>query len=120
MEHVSAKSSADLKPQGIKAPLGLLPLRGLAGIAAAMEFGSKKYLPFNWQDTYPDESEYAIRQTYGGAALRHILAWTDPSEDDIDPESGVHHLFHAGACVLIAIWRLGLGYAKPNDPKSEH
>jgi len=105
----------DLKPRGGKPPLGLLPFRGLAGISAALEYGASKYLPWNWQDKYEDETDESIRQTYGGAALRHLYQWIDPSEEDLDDESGIHHLFHAGACIVIAIWRLGLNYSRPKE-----
>lgn len=109
-------SPDDLKPRGVKAPIGLLPYRGLQGIAAALEYGANKYRAWNWQEHYPDETDEMIRQVYGGAALRHLMQWTDPSEDDYDDESGLHHLFHAGACVVIAIWRLGLKYTAPKKP----
>lgn len=112
------KSPDDLKLRGIKAPIALLPYTGLGLIAAALEYGAMKYRAWNWQESYPDETLETIRQVYGGAALRHLYQWTDPSQDDNDDESGLHHLAHAGACIVIAIWRLGLKYRAPRKPKS--
>ena len=110
------RSPDDLKPRGVKAPIALLPYVGLGVIAAALEYGAMKYRAWNWQEHYPDETEETIRQVYGGACLRHIYQWTDPSQDDYDDESGLHHLAHAGACIMIAIWRLGLTYYAPKEP----
>jgi hypothetical protein len=44
------------------------------------------------------------------AALRHLTAVTDPSEDSIDEESGLHHATHAVASLLIYLWKEGEDY----------
>lgn len=99
--------SEDIKPLGVKAPLHLLPFKPLCAIAAAMQHGAIKYAPWNWQDN----SHMADRtdELYG-ALMRHTLAASDPSQDSHDEESGLHHLAHAGACVLILLFKLGVGY----------
>jgi hypothetical protein len=101
------KQLTDLKPRGVKAPLNLLPLRPLQAIAAVIEHGAVKYAPWNWQD--PKQRQAAITELYA-ALLRHTFAASDPSEPDIDEESGLHHMAHAGACVLILLYKLGQDY----------
>jgi hypothetical protein len=70
----------------------LLPTRGIACIVDVLTFGAQKYAPDNWQ-LVPDASE-----RYADALLRHIFAWLDG--ETLDPESGRHHLGHAGCCLL--------------------
>lgn len=67
----------------------------LVYVAMAMLHGLLKYGRGNWR---PGGVRASI---YVAALLRHILAW-DSGEDD-DPESGLSHLAHAGACVAILI-----------------
>lgn len=98
---------SDLKPRGVKAPLNLLPLKPLKAISGAMEHGAVKYAPWNWQDVQQPQAE--IDELYA-ALLRHTFAASDPSQSDFDDESGLHHLCHAGACVLILLYKLGLDY----------
>lgn len=101
---------SDLKPIGAKAPLQLLPLAPLRAISAAMEHGATKYEPWNWIDN--SQPQARIDELYG-ALLRHTLAASDPSQDDYDEESGLHHIAHAGACVLILLHKMGIDY-KPS------
>ena len=98
---------SDLKPRGVKAPLNLLPLKPLKAISGAMEHGAVKYAPWNWQDVQKPQAE--IDELYA-ALLRHTFAASDPSQPDIDDESGLHHLTHAGACVMILLYKLGIDY----------
>lgn len=97
---------SDLKPVGVKAPMNLLPARPLRAIAAAMEHGAVKYAPWNWQE---DTDQATIDELYA-AAMRHLTKASDPSEDDFDDESRLHHLTHLGACVLILLFKLGIDY----------
>ena len=102
----------NLKPRKGKAPLHLLPFRPLRVIAAAMEQGALKYKRDNWREHDAD----AIRDLYGAAALRHVRAYLEPDDTDDDPESGVHHLGHAGACILIMLWHTTADYVAPRVP----
>lgn len=98
---------SDLKPIGQKSPLNLIPRNALCAIAGVMEHGNQKYAPWNFVDCNQPQAEIAELQA---ALLRHTLASSDPTESDYDDESGIHHLAHAGACVLILLVKLGLGY----------
>lgn len=70
----------------------LLPTRGIRCIVDVLTFGAKKYAPNNWK--HVDNAT----ERYTDAMLRHIFAWMDGETHD--PESGLHHLGHAGCCLL--------------------
>ena len=98
---------SDLKPLGEKAPLNLLPAAPLRAISSVMEHGGVKYAPWN----YTDNSQAQARIGEQLAALcRHAFKVSDPTESDYDDESGLHHLAHVGACVLILLMKLGIDY----------
>jgi hypothetical protein len=78
-----------------KAPLHLVPGSAMVHIAMGLKEGSRKYGAFNWRDTNVEA------QTYVGATLRHLMAYVDG--EDIDPESGNHHLSHAMASLAILV-----------------
>lgn len=99
----------DLKPRGLKAPLDLLPLRPLRAISGAMLHGARKYAPWNWTENTND-----WRATYTAALLRHAHAYADSTEPDADPESGLSHLAHAGACVMILLFHAGVDFEDPH------
>lgn len=104
------------KPHGLKAPLWLIPARPLRAIAAAFKAGNDKgYVPFNWT-VQPVEK---WREVYGSAAKRHLEAAIDPTEPDVDEETGVHHLALAGCNIFIALWLLGIDYARGGGTKTE-
>lgn len=63
--------------------LALQCIGGLAGFAAAGEYGMQKYSRNNYQRGLP-QTEVA------DSLLRHLAAYL--SGEDIDPESGVHNL----------------------------
>ena len=108
------------KHDGGKAPLDLLPPRALEQTARAMGHGADKYGVWNW--TKCDEP-----RRYAAAALRHIYAqtafWCDNNDERgaglaIDPESGLPHLAHAAASILIMLDLVlaGKGTAAGADP----
>lgn len=105
-------SSENLKPSRVKAALDLLPVRPLRAISAALYHGALKYEPWNWMQQNGDveiaEQKAALR--------RHIGSYLDPSESDLDDDSGLHHLAHAGANVLMLLWHEGVDYVKPRIP----
>jgi len=73
--------------------LHLIPSPGLIHTALAMMDGARKYGPYNWRD------EGVGAGTYISAAMRHLRDWLDGEQDA--PDSGVHHLGHAAACLMI-------------------
>jgi hypothetical protein len=83
-----------IKHDSKKNRLELIPVSGIEGIGRAMTFGATKYAAHNWANGF-DYSRLC------GSAMRHLLAWM--SGQDKDPESGLSHLDHLGACVVILI-----------------
>jgi hypothetical protein len=74
----------------------LLPWKETEQLVRVLDFGAKKYSVDNWQQV-PN-----ARERYFDAALRHLVAWK--SGEELDPESGLPHLAHAGCCVLFLLW----------------
>lgn len=78
-----------LKPQ-----LQLIPPVLNVETAKALACGAAKYGPWNWR-----ENKVEI-MTYLGAMKRHIDQIIE--REDIDPESGAHHLGHVAAgCAIV-------------------
>lgn len=75
-----------------KPDLSLLPREFLDEVAKAFMHGEKKYGRYN----YLGGLEW---HRLVGAALRHITAFNEG--EDIDAESGNHHLGHAGASIAM-------------------
>jgi len=72
----------------------LVPIKAILRIAEVMGFGAKKYDAYNWRR--------GIKfSRLMGATMRHLLAYWDG--EDIDPESGLHHMAHAGCCVTMLL-----------------
>jgi hypothetical protein len=74
----------------------LLPIGTVAQVVRVLEFGAAKYALDNWK-TVPD-----ARTRYFDALMRHVHAWWAGERND--PETGCHHLAHAGCCVLFLLW----------------
>lgn len=78
-----------------KVPLELVPPAAAYEMALALQHGAIKYGPWNWRET-------GVRpEVYLGAMLRHLTLWQGGQE--VDPESGVHHLGHVLACCAIVL-----------------
>lgn len=77
----------------LKAPIHTVPLPVLLEVGVAMLEGARKYGPFNWRD------EAISASVYLDAAFRHLSAWYEG--EDIDPDSGVHHVTKAIAGLVI-------------------
>lgn len=93
-----------------KAPLDLVPWGAVVQVAPVFAVGAKKYGPHNWR-------EYKIqRMTYLAAALRHLFA--DIDGQTIDPETGLPHVAHAIAGLMILLDAQSLGYCVDNRPKA--
>ena len=77
-----------------KPRMELLDPEFLEGVSQVLTFGAKKYDAHNWR------AGLSVSRTIG-ACLRHIFAFI--RGEDLDKETGLHHLFHAG-CELMFTW----------------
>jgi len=71
----------------------LVPWDEMEDVARVITFGAKKYGANDWKHV-PQAQE-----RYFSAALRHLVAWK--CGEVLDPESGLPHLSHAVASLLI-------------------
>ena len=78
------------KHDGDKIRTDLYPVASFLGTCRVLTHGAKKYAARNW------EKGILFGRVYG-ALLRHVFAWW--GGEDVDPESGEHHLDHAGCCI---------------------
>lgn len=74
---------------------GLIPPFALHEIAKVLTFGAQKYQRDNWKHV-PDAS-----RRYFDALERHI--WAYKRGEEVDSESGLHHLAHAGCCLMFLL-----------------
>lgn len=74
----------------------LIPFEAIRAIGQVITFGAKKYGANNWQ-TLPD-----FKDRYSDALMRHFVAWQGGEE--IDQESGLHHLAHIGCNTVFLLW----------------
>ena len=86
-----------------KARYDLLPPDALDAITQVFTYGAAKYADRNW------EGGMAWGRLFA-AMMRHC--WAFWRGEDVDPESGLPHLAHAGACVLmlLAYMQRGIGH----------
>ena len=83
-----------VKHDAEKVRLELLPFTAMFAIGDAFTYGARKYADHNYRK--------GMRWSrLLGASLRHLAAWG--AGEDLDPESGLHHLAHAGACVMMLL-----------------
>jgi hypothetical protein len=100
-----------IKTHDGKARMDLLPLRALAEVARAFASGLKNgRKPWNWL-------QGADWSLYHAAALRHLAAFQD--REDSDPESGLSHLAHAIASILILLTYQLMGLGTDDRPSTE-
>ena len=77
-----------------KPRVDLLPGDALIEIGKVLAHGAKKYDDRNWELGMDWNRPF-------GALLRHLWAWW--GGEDIDEDSGLHHLAHAGCNVLFLL-----------------
>lgn len=90
-----------------KLPLELVPASALVGMSFAFLEGALKYGRFNWRVAGVRAS------TYKSAVGRHLEKWWNGENED--PESQIHHLDNAMAC--LAIMRDAMLAGKFNDDR---
>lgn len=85
-----------------KVRMELLPPEMIEATAAVLTFGAKKYAERNW------EKGLSWSRCFG-ALMRHMWAWW--AGQNVDPETGYSHLWHASCCLafLIAYEQRGSG-----------
>lgn len=90
-----------IKHDAEKPRMDLIPAGAALEIAKVFTFGAKKYAPNNWRGGF-DWSRLI------GALERHIAAFKEG--EDLDPESGLPHMAHAGCCVMMLLEHQRLNY----------
>jgi hypothetical protein len=91
-----------------KIPLSIIPAPALMELAMALLEGATKYGPFNYR-AIPVQSHVYIE-----AAIGHLLSYQDG--EDIDTDSGLHHVTKCMACCAIIIDCLHTGTIKDTRP----
>lgn len=108
-EGVSAKDLAKNKApdgrkfDGDKLRYDLIPPYAQEAMVQVLTFGAQKYAPDNWQ-LVPE-----AKRRYFAALERHLWAWK--MGEQVDPESGIHHLAHA-MCCLAFLYEHDVKYSK--------
>ena len=102
--------SKGLKYDTQKLRPSLIPVEALQGITEVLEFGAKKYSPGNWKKVEHGE------QRYFDALMRHL--WAYQSGEVVDDESNLHHLKHAGCCLLFMLYFIEQENQKVFDPRT--
>lgn len=97
--------STAVKHDEDKPRMDLLPPLATVAVAQAMGYGASKYANHNYLNGHGLD-----RLRLAGAALRHIFAWL--AREDLDKESGLPHLAHAGASVLMLLELITRGKGK--------
>lgn len=82
------------KADGGKLRVDLIPPDALECAAIVFGYGAAKYGPRNWDKGLSWSRLY-------GAILRHLFKWWGGEE--VDPESGINHLYHALATLLMLV-----------------
>jgi len=80
-----------------KARMDQIPPLAMEAVSQVFGYGAKKYGEHNW-------ARYSTSWKWGqmiGSMLRHIFAWM--RRENLDPESGMHHLAHAGCNVMMLL-----------------
>lgn len=75
----------------------LVPVVAERQLASVITFGAQKYWDHGWQQCEPEEE---IR--YYAALRRHLDAWR--RGEQLDPETGLHHLAHALCNTAFLLW----------------
>jgi hypothetical protein len=93
-----------------KPRLSLLPWTSIKKIATVYEYGVKKYYEQSWR------KGFAYGDIWDGT-MRHLTSWWEG--EDLDPESGLNHLLHAGFGILTLIYLADNFKHLDNRPKKE-
>ena len=90
-------STVAVKFDSGKTDWSLMPFEAIEEINKVLEFGAKKYAAHNW--TQGEGFRYT---RVLNSLFRHLFAWS--RGEDLDPESGLSHLAHAGCNIVFLIY----------------
>lgn len=77
----------------------LVPFEALEGMVKVLEFGAKKYSRNNWK-----KGGGFLYTRVLGSCFRHLFAFL--RGEDVDPESGLSHIYHAQCNLLFLAYYL--------------
>jgi hypothetical protein len=89
-----ADESGAVKTDDNKHRFDLIPAEALFALTDIITFGARKYADRNW------EKGMSWGRMFG-ALMRHMWAWW--GGEDLDPESGKSHLWHALCCLVFLV-----------------
>lgn len=104
---------AGVKHDSGKLPYHLISPWILRALAVILGFGAKKYSARNWEQGMDWSRVF-------GALQRHTWAWWEG--ENVDPETGESHLWHAACCIMFLVDYEARGVGKddrPNTPIKE-
>lgn len=90
-----------------KLPWHLLPADAVEEIVKVLQFGATKYGERNWEAGMGWNRPFA-------ALMRHMWSWW--RREEVDPETGLSHLAHAGCCLLFLLAYVKRAVGKDNRP----
>jgi hypothetical protein len=101
---MAAELKEGTKHDGDKVRIELFPGDALFAISSVLTFGAKKYADRNW------ERGIKFSRVFG-ALMRHLWCWWQGQGPtgrnflfgDLDDETKLSHLWHAGCCVVFLI-----------------
>lgn len=104
MKSTNPKDALGIK----KVPLHCIPCGPLMELGLAMMEGGRKYGTHNYR-------EMGVRASvYYDAAMRHLMDWWEG--EDIDPDSGIHHVIKAMACLIVVRDSMLMGNYEDDRP----
>lgn len=101
------------KFDGEKPRYALIPVRAKEAVAKVFTYGAEKYDVGNWHAG--DSFDYDRLMS---ASERHAQAFA--MGEDIDPESGFHHLAHKICCDMMLLELVLSGHGNDNRNKSQY
>lgn len=91
-----------------KVPFHTIPTKPLLEVGLAMMEGGRKYGAHNYRQIG------VCMSTYYDAAMRHLTAWWEG--EDIDPDSGIHHVIKAIASLFVVRDSMHMGNCVDDRP----